>query len=131
MMDTAAPYCQRFNHDARTDPELDQSSIIDPALIEGLDGAQRKPFVKAYWGRAGFTPAARRERRYLCGICGARAAVPRSNGNLAQWRRYLRTRQMARDALLAPTGARYRKRETDEGVQSVSTRAAHADLRCI
>jgi broad specificity phosphatase PhoE len=46
---TAAPYCQRFNHDARIDPELDEFSIIDPALIEGLDGAQRKPFVNAYW----------------------------------------------------------------------------------
>jgi hypothetical protein len=43
------PYCQRFDLDAKIDPDLDEFSVIDPALIEGLDGAQRKPYVKAYW----------------------------------------------------------------------------------
>ena len=28
---------------------MDEFSVIDPALIEGLNGAQRKPYVKAYW----------------------------------------------------------------------------------
>src|ERR1700719_913525 len=42
------PYCQRFDLDAKIDPDLDEFSVIDPALIEGLDGAQRKPYVKAY-----------------------------------------------------------------------------------
>ena len=46
---TAAPYCQRFNLDPQVDGDLDEFSLIDAALIEGLDGAQRKPFVQAYW----------------------------------------------------------------------------------
>jgi broad specificity phosphatase PhoE len=46
---TAVPYCQRFDFDAQIDPDLDEFSVIDPALIEGLNGAQRKPYVKAYW----------------------------------------------------------------------------------
>jgi broad specificity phosphatase PhoE len=46
---TALPYCQRFNLDPQIDADLDEFSLIDAALIEGLDGAQRKPFVQAYW----------------------------------------------------------------------------------
>jgi broad specificity phosphatase PhoE len=46
---TAAPYCQQFNLDPHVDADLDEFSLIDAALIEGLDGAQRKPFVQAYW----------------------------------------------------------------------------------
>jgi alpha-ribazole phosphatase len=46
---TAAPYCQRFHLDPQIDADLDEFSLIDAALIEGLDGAQRKPFVQAYW----------------------------------------------------------------------------------
>src|ERR1019366_1092740 len=46
---TAAPYCQRFNLDPQVDADLDEFSLIDAVLIEGLDGAQRKPFVRAYW----------------------------------------------------------------------------------
>lgn len=36
---TAAPYCLRINLPAQ----------VDAALIAGLDGPQRKPYVKAYW----------------------------------------------------------------------------------
>jgi broad specificity phosphatase PhoE len=46
---TAGPYCERFNVSPRIDHDLDEFSVIDPALIEGLNGAQRKPYVKAYW----------------------------------------------------------------------------------
>lgn len=46
---TALPYCQRFNLHPQIDADLDEFSLIDAALIEGLDGAQRKPFVQAYW----------------------------------------------------------------------------------
>jgi broad specificity phosphatase PhoE len=46
---TATPYCRRFNLNPRVDPDLDEFSLIDPTLIAGLDGEQRKPYVKAYW----------------------------------------------------------------------------------
>jgi broad specificity phosphatase PhoE len=50
---TAAPYCQRFNLEPQVDADLDEFSVIDPALIAGLNGAQRKPYVKAYWAELG------------------------------------------------------------------------------
>jgi broad specificity phosphatase PhoE len=46
---TAQPYCERFGVRPTVCPHLNEFSVIDPALIDGLDGAQRKPFVKAYW----------------------------------------------------------------------------------
>jgi broad specificity phosphatase PhoE len=46
---TAAPCCQRFNLPAQVDADLDEFSLIDAALIAGLDAPQRKPFVQAYW----------------------------------------------------------------------------------
>ena len=46
---TAAPLCDRFGVTAQVHPGLNEFSVIDPALIAGLDGPQRKPFVKAYW----------------------------------------------------------------------------------
>ncbi|XXG31307.1 MAG: histidine phosphatase family protein [Ferrovum myxofaciens] len=46
---TAQPYCERFGVRPEVHPHLDEFSVIDPVLIEGLDGSQRKPFVKAYW----------------------------------------------------------------------------------
>lgn len=45
---TAAPYCQRYNLDPQIDPDLDEFSLIDPALLASLDGDQRKPYAKAY-----------------------------------------------------------------------------------
>ena len=46
---TAAPFCGRHGIRHQIHPSLHEFSVIDPALIEGLDGAQRKPFVKTYW----------------------------------------------------------------------------------
>ena len=46
---TAEPFCQRFERAARIHPALHEFSMIDEALIAGLDGPQRKPFVKTYW----------------------------------------------------------------------------------
>lgn len=46
---TAEPYCQRFGVEPSVDRSLDEFSVIDPALIAGLNGVQRKPFVKDYW----------------------------------------------------------------------------------
>lgn len=46
---TAEHYCKRFRVRPQIHPELHEFSVIDAGLIAGLDGAQRKPFVKAYW----------------------------------------------------------------------------------
>ena len=46
---TAQPFCERFGVKLEVDPGLNEFSMIDPALIQGMDGPQRKPFVKAYW----------------------------------------------------------------------------------
>jgi broad specificity phosphatase PhoE len=46
---TAAPLCERFGLTPQVHVGLNEFSVIDPALIQGLDGQQRKPFVKAYW----------------------------------------------------------------------------------
>ncbi len=46
---TAAPLCARFGVVPQVHPGLNEFSVIDPALIAGLDGPQRKPFVHAYW----------------------------------------------------------------------------------
>jgi alpha-ribazole phosphatase len=46
---TAEPFCERFDMRPQVNPSLDEFSVIDPILIEGLDGSQRKPFVKDYW----------------------------------------------------------------------------------
>lgn len=46
---TAAPFCERFGVQPQVHPDLHEFSVIDPALIQGLLGPQRKPFVKAYW----------------------------------------------------------------------------------
>jgi broad specificity phosphatase PhoE len=46
---TAAPYCQRFNLEPQVDADLEEFSVVDPALIAGLNGLQRKPHVQAYW----------------------------------------------------------------------------------
>jgi broad specificity phosphatase PhoE len=47
---TAAPFCERFSISPQACSSLDEFSVIDPALIDGLDGPQRKPFVQDYWG---------------------------------------------------------------------------------
>ncbi|WP_239912801.1 histidine phosphatase family protein [Laribacter hongkongensis] len=46
---TAAPFCERFGIAPQVHAGLNEFSVIDPVLIEGLDGSQRKPLVNAYW----------------------------------------------------------------------------------
>lgn len=47
--ETARPYCERFGVRPEVCPYLDEFSVIDPQLIAGMNGVQRKPFVKEYW----------------------------------------------------------------------------------
>lgn len=49
---TARPFCSQLGLSPVVHPGLDEFSVIDPALIAGLRGDQRKPFVKAYWDEA-------------------------------------------------------------------------------
>jgi alpha-ribazole phosphatase len=46
---TARPFCTRTGVKASEHQGLDEFSVIDPELIKGLTGDQRKPFVKEYW----------------------------------------------------------------------------------
>ncbi len=46
---TAAPFCARHGITPQIHPSLHEFSVIDHALIAGLNGEQRKPFVKEYW----------------------------------------------------------------------------------
>lgn len=46
---TAAPLCERLDLTPQAHAGLNEFSVIDPVLIEGLDGSQRKPLVSAYW----------------------------------------------------------------------------------
>lgn len=46
---TAQPYCERFGIRPEVCSYLDEFSVIDPELIVGMNGTQRKPFVKEYW----------------------------------------------------------------------------------
>ena len=47
--ETATPFCNRHALTPQIHHSLHEFSVIDPVLIEGMDGAQRKPFVKDYW----------------------------------------------------------------------------------
>lgn len=49
---TAAPFSERFSMRPQVHSALDEFSVIDPVLIEGLTGAERKPFVQSYWDDA-------------------------------------------------------------------------------
>ncbi len=46
---TSKPYCERVGVVAMDNPLLNEFSAIDPALIAGMSGAQRKPFMVDYW----------------------------------------------------------------------------------
>jgi alpha-ribazole phosphatase len=46
---TASHYCARFPMKPEIISALDEFSLIDPALIAGMDGGQRREFVKPYW----------------------------------------------------------------------------------
>lgn len=46
---TAQPYTDRVGMHIQTHPLLHEFSTIDPALLEGMNGEQRRLFVEAYW----------------------------------------------------------------------------------
>lgn len=46
---TAQHYCDRVGMLAQTHPLLHEFSTIDPALLEGMYGEQRRPIADAYW----------------------------------------------------------------------------------
>ena len=46
---TAAPYCHIVGVEPLTHPLLHEFSTVDPALMFGMLGAQRKPFVEEFW----------------------------------------------------------------------------------
>lgn len=46
---TAAPFCAKHSTSYKILTCLNEFSVIDPLLIQGLNGIQRKPFVKEYW----------------------------------------------------------------------------------
>lgn len=46
---TAAPYCARFGVTPLQHAGLNEFSIIDSDLIAGMDGPQRRLFVRDYW----------------------------------------------------------------------------------
>jgi alpha-ribazole phosphatase len=50
--DTAQPYCARVGMFAQTHPLLHEFSTIDPDLLEGMNGEQRRPIADAYWQEA-------------------------------------------------------------------------------
>lgn len=46
---TAAPYCARFDVVPQQHTGLNEFSVVDADLIAGLDGPQRRLFVRDYW----------------------------------------------------------------------------------
>lgn len=52
---TSKPYCERVGMVAKVNTLLNEFSAIDPALIAGMDGAQRKPFMIEYWREPSMT----------------------------------------------------------------------------
>ncbi|MDO5692714.1 MAG: histidine phosphatase family protein [Pseudomonadota bacterium] len=46
---TATPYCERTGMAARVETLLQEFDAIDPALLQGMDGAQRRPIADAFW----------------------------------------------------------------------------------
>lgn len=50
--ETAAPYCERVGRTPQVQPLIHEFSTIDPALLEGMTGAERRPIADAYWREA-------------------------------------------------------------------------------
>src|SRR5579871_4130583 len=49
---TAAPFCKRHAITPIVDCRLNEFSLIDHRLIEGMDGTQRRAFTAGYWDNA-------------------------------------------------------------------------------
>ena len=50
--DTARPFCERTGRQAEIHPLLHEFEMIDPALLAGMSGEQRRPIADAFWNRA-------------------------------------------------------------------------------
>jgi alpha-ribazole phosphatase len=50
--DTAKPYANRTGRAIEPEPLLQEFDMIDPALIAGMDQAQRRPIADAFWQEA-------------------------------------------------------------------------------
>ena len=49
---TAKPFCDKYSIQPTIHPLLNELSCIDPQLIQGMDGKQRRPIADAYWQEA-------------------------------------------------------------------------------
>lgn len=47
--ETAQPFCEKVLIQPNIHPLLNEFSSIDPALIQGMNGEQRRPIADAYW----------------------------------------------------------------------------------
>lgn len=50
--ETAAPYCEMIGREPTVHPLLHEFSTIDPALMKGMQGEERRPLVETYWKSA-------------------------------------------------------------------------------
>lgn len=48
---TALPFCNKVSMQPMILSALNEFSCLDPALIQGMVGAQRRPIAEAYWGK--------------------------------------------------------------------------------
>ena len=46
---TAIPYCERTGMTVQVQPLLQEFDAIDPSLLEGMTGAQRRPIADGFW----------------------------------------------------------------------------------
>jgi broad specificity phosphatase PhoE len=49
---TATPYCERVGQDLQVHPLAHEFSSIDPALLAGMTGKERRPIGDSYWQEA-------------------------------------------------------------------------------
>jgi len=50
--ETAEPFCQKWSITPEVHPLIHEFSSIDPVLIQGMNGEQRRPIADAYWKEA-------------------------------------------------------------------------------
>ena len=50
--ETAQPFCEKVSMQPVIHSALNEFSCLDPALIQGMVGAQRRPMAEAYWQAA-------------------------------------------------------------------------------
>lgn len=59
---TALPFCDNVSMQPVIHSALNEFSCLDPALIQGMVGAQRRPMAEAYWQAAEETHQEQRKR---------------------------------------------------------------------